>query len=251
MPKRALGIVAVRGEPVSTPTVSRRVSSNLLTVLRGTLVKKVLAAASLLVLAGAAQAQLSLTGGFPVTFSGYSAEDILGTGPISSGIVGPTIFADSMGFFNVTFLGKETSNLTNFTVDNSTTLRIYSTDPVPATISSYVNPGVLNFTFGDMTDGAVVINGVVSSGPADFAVFGTVVDGVFTPDTLNGAFTYLLGFNDGATANADYDDLVIGIKLTSAVPEPGTYALMLAGLVAFGFMYGRSQRRRHVPRQRS
>lgn len=212
--------------------------------------KKVLAAASFLVLAGAARAELSLTGGTPVTFSGYHAEDIVGTGPISSGLVNATIFADNVGVFDVTFLGKETSDLTNFTVGNLTTTWINSTDAVLKTISVQVDPGRLNFTFKDLTDGDSVSNGFVSSGVADFMVFGTVLNGVFTPSTANGAYNYVLGFNDGATANADYDDLVVGINL-NPVPEPETYELLCAGLGAFGFMSRGRRQRRQMPWRRS
>ena len=186
--------------------------------------KKILAAASLLALAGAAQAQLSLTGGKPVTFSGYSSGDILGTGPVSSGLENSTLFADFTGTLSVTFLGKEASHLDKytFTLGNLTTMTISNTDPVPTTISGVVNAGALNFTFKDVTDGAVVTNGVANqSGYASFAVLGTFRDSVFTPNTAGGAYTYVLGFNDGDRGDADYDDLVVGINLTpvAAVPE--------------------------------
>jgi PEP-CTERM motif len=40
--------------------------------------------------------------------------------------------------------------------------------------------------------------------------------------------------NDG-----DYDDMVIGVKVTAAIPEPETYALLLAGLGAVAFVVRR------------
>jgi hypothetical protein len=52
---------------------------------------------------------------------------------------------------------------------------------------------------------------------------------------MAGEFDYVLGFNDGRKIDADYDDLVVGIKV-SVVPEPETYALMLAGLGIMGFV---------------
>jgi hypothetical protein len=52
---------------------------------------------------------------------------------------------------------------------------------------------------------------------------------------MSGEFDYVLGFNDGRKIDADYDDLVVGIKV-SVVPEPETYALMLAGLGIMGFV---------------
>ena len=65
---------------------------------------------------------------------------------------------------------------------------------------------------------------------------------VFTPFTLGGTYDLILGFNDGLRVDADYDDMVIGIRVV-AVPEPETYALMLAGLGAVGFIARRRQRR--------
>jgi hypothetical protein len=57
-----------------------------------------------------------------------------------------------------------------------------------------------------------------------------------------GDFDYLITFNDNY-ADADYNDMVVGVKAVQAIPEPETYALMLAGLGVVGFM---ARRRRQV-----
>ena len=64
---------------------------------------------------------------------------------------------------------------------------------------------------------------------------------VFTPATLGGAYDLIIGFNDGLRVDADYDDMVVGLKVV-AIPEPETYALLLAGLGAVGFIARRRQR---------
>ena len=56
-----------------------------------------------------------------------------------------------------------------------------------------------------------------------------------------GTFQYLLGFNDSFIGDADYDDFVVGVNF-SPVPEPETYAMLLAGLGLIGY----SARRRKM-----
>jgi hypothetical protein len=58
---------------------------------------------------------------------------------------------------------------------------------------------------------------------------------------LGGAYDLIIGFNDGLRVDADYDDMVVGLKVV-AIPEPETYALLLAGLSAVGFIARRRQR---------
>ena len=99
------------------------------------------------------------------------------------------------------------------------------------------------FHFADLFQGTTVGNG--GNGVSDFtsyAVLGTFAGAVFTPITMGGAYDLIIGFNDGLRVDADYDDMVIGLKV-NAIPEPETYALMLAGLAAVGFIARRRQGR--------
>ena len=57
-----------------------------------------------------------------------------------------------------------------------------------------------------------------------------------------GEYDYLILFND-VYPDADFNDMVVGVKAVQAIPEPETYALMLAGLGVVGFM---ARRRRQV-----
>ena len=68
---------------------------------------------------------------------------------------------------------------------------------------------------------------------------------MFTPFTLGGAYDLILGFNDGMRVDSDYDDIVVGLKVV-AIPEPETYALLMAGLGAVGFI-ARRRRKSRLP----
>ena len=52
---------------------------------------------------------------------------------------------------------------------------------------------------------------------------------------MSGASEYLLGYNDSFRGDTDFDDMVVRLSV-SPVPEPSTYALMLAGLGVLGFV---------------
>lgn len=53
----------------------------------------------------------------------------------------------------------------------------------------------------------------------------------------------LVLFNDNYAGDKDYDDMIIKISITTAVPEPETYALMLGGLALLGAAVRRRKNR--------
>ncbi|HWP18445.1 MAG TPA: PEP-CTERM sorting domain-containing protein [Burkholderiaceae bacterium] len=201
--------------------------------------KKTLLALGLAAMTTAASAQLSVSGPEPSGFSGYNGTPATFTGTLSSGILNGLLDAGIGGTLSITFLGKDdawhhnTFTLGDLVIDNKTTT-------VGASFSTSVGAGPLAFLFTDVTDGETVPNGGPSSGYATY----TVVRGsaVAEGNPAYGQYDFILGFNDGHIYDADYDDLVIGLSLVP-IPEPETYALMLAGLGAMGFMARRRQRR--------
>jgi hypothetical protein len=203
--------------------------------------KKVLTALALAALAVAAQAQVTFVDGTmrPV-FVNYDPNGVAGTlGPVVGGREDAMINTTA-GMLTATFLGFEaidtdtfTFTLSSGTLSNKGSLNASITGPVAA--------GPLNFTFSDVFMGTSIGNGQNLGDFTSYAVLGSFAGTVFTPFTLGGAYDLILGFNDGLRVDSDYDDIVVGLKV-SAIPEPETYALLVAGLGAVGFLVRRRRK---------
>ena len=199
--------------------------------------KRTLLAAALLVTVGAANATVSISGSPAyISFSNYNGAPLAQTGPQSTGLQDALLVSDNPDDrVTATFLGKEAAHINQFWVNGS--LVFNNLAAVPSSYGPFAMGSPLNFAFKDSTDGSSVNNGGNLLAFASYVVLGTKDrSGLFTPfHGLSNEYSYVLGFNDGSKIDADYDDLVVGFKVT-AVPEPGTYALMLAGLGAVGFI---------------
>lgn len=201
--------------------------------------KRVLTALALSVVALAANAELTFTGGTPIAITGYNPSGT--TAPQFAGLEDPTLFASTGGFLSATFLGFEALDADTFTFDAGAFGTLHNSDALNTTITRAVTPGMLDFSFIDSTTSQFVRNGVTNLNFASFVILGSTIGGVFTPYTDGGLYTYVLGFNDGLRVDADYDDMVVGLNL-APIPEPETYALMLAGLGALGFIARRRKK---------
>lgn len=207
-------------------------------------VKRLLTALACSAVALTAHAQLSGSGGTPASgIVGYDGQPAFYTGPADAELMELSSFngllnAGAGGTLQITYLGSEAAHNNRFKVgDFSLTT---GSHPTPFSQSYYVDvgPGNVNFSFRDMVSGTGVSNGGALSSNRQNSYF--LFDSsqfVFYPgsDTSNTrTFQFILGFND-AGGDKDFDDMVIGLNLMP-VPEPGTYALMLAGLAAVGFV---------------
>jgi hypothetical protein len=203
--------------------------------------KKVLTALALAALAVAAQAQVTFVDGTmrPV-FVNYDPNGVAGTlGPVVGGREDAMINTTA-GMLTATFLGFEAIDTDTFTFTLSSGT-LSNKGALNASITGPVAAGPLNFTFSDVFMGTSIGNGQNLGDFTSYAVLGSFAGTVFTPFTLGGAYDLILGFNDGLRVDSDYDDIVVGLKV-SAIPEPETYALLVAGLGAVGFLVRRRRK---------
>jgi len=195
--------------------------------------KRTLLAAALLATVGAANATVSLVGGTSISFSGYANPAVL-TDPQSSGLENASLVSDNpLDQLTATFLGKAAGHVNQFFVNGGLVF-----DNFAAALSSYgpfYAGSPLNIALRDSSDGSSVPDGGNPLPFASHVVLGNTDGGGFTPYTKGGEYDFVLGFNDSYKYDADHNDLVVGFKV-SVVPEPETYALLLAGLGIMGFI---------------
>lgn len=197
--------------------------------------KRLLFVFALAAVSATAGAQVTFTGGTDITsIAGYNPDGSAGSIVDPGGVENASI-TTSAGVMTATFLGFEAVDKNTYGFSAGSGM-LSNNGMLNSTETGFTSAGMLNFTFADMTTGTTVGNGGnASSAYTSYAVLGSFADGSFTPYTMGGLYDIVLGFNDGARVDADYDDMVVGLRVTP-VPEPETYALMLAGIGAVGFM---------------
>ena len=124
-----------------------------------------------------------------------------------------------------TFLGKEGGFLNGFFNSGGSTPLILNTDVVGSSSVQAGVSGLLDFSFSTFGTTTVANGGALFDEEPTFAIF----------DGADSGYKWIVGYSDaGAGKDRDYDDMVIGVN--AAIPEPQTYALLLAGLAAVGFV---------------
>ena len=206
--------------------------------------KQLLSALALAALATSAGAQVTFSGGTDQAISGIY--NPTGTTAVQTGGKRNATITTTAGSLTATSLGFEALDTDTFTFTlGSGTLTNKTAVPDVSSIFGNVGAGDLNFTFADIFTGTTVGNGGIGVGVSgmftSYMVFGTGVGAAFTPYTKGGLYDLVLGFNDGLQVDGDYDDMIVGLKVV-AIPEPESYALLLAGLGAVGFIARRRQR---------
>jgi hypothetical protein len=179
-------------------------------------------------LSAAAQAgTLEIANSSSVTFSGYDGIPLGVTGAETTGAWG-SLYTTSAGTFYATYLGSESGYVDSYQFGGGKG-GLLESNKVGATISQSVGAGTVNFRFSDNDGlGHTFKNGDRQKKPFGFAIMNG-------QSNKYGTFDYILGFNDSYKGDADYDDFVVGVRFVAApVPEPETYAMMLAGLGLLG-----------------
>jgi hypothetical protein len=161
-----------------------------------------------------------------------------------------TLDATTAGKVTFTYLGSDAGYTNSFIFkdsDKDKSADVFTNHggtTLGSSFSETVNKGALNFSFDTLNPKYTVSNNSPVTGSTTYGanegVFG-IVQGGSKGIELNGkTYQDLLIYNDPVKlGDHDYNDLVVGVNFTSAqclpVPEPETYALLLAGLGLIGF----------------
>lgn len=159
---------------------------------------------------------------FDVSIAGFTA---------TNGWIGELWVVDGSADVTYTYLGKEAGFSNSFFNPGGSVPTIADTDPALTASTQFGVSGLLDFgfrTFGVDT----VSNGSAGTVEPTFAIFSGGTSG----------YKYIIGYSDGGSGpDHDYDDMVFGVN--AAIPEPQTFALLLAGLSAVGFIARRRRPR--------
>ena len=216
---------------------------------------------------GIATAQAATIGTTP------ASNDVLG---IKEGWFGANLFlfAGAGGAdLKLEFLGKEAgfTNTFNFgggAVEYNTNDFPNSVQPVnpalPAIGPTYnfagVASGLLDFVFSVLNSGQSIANGAnmmpgaapPPNAPNFFVTFGQTGDSTVNGSSPTSGTVVILSLDDDGAPDDNHDDLVVRLSITGGtiigcrfgqecvppneIPEPSTYALLLAGLLGLGFI---------------
>jgi hypothetical protein len=208
--------------------------------------KRKLLAVLLMASASAANAGLS----FVTSSTAYRTETFAGIAGLPSYGLGTSValgslVTDQLGTITFTYLGQESGYNDKFHLNINGT-HLFESNPVGTSVSAQVTSlGAIKFSFeGDV--GRFANNGGTWAAGTSIGLLGT--NKTISVGPAAGTYAFILGYNDsaGAANLGDWDDFVVGAKftgVTAPIPEPETYAMMLAGLSLMGFV-GRRRKRK-------
>lgn len=182
-------------------------------------------------------------------FSGYGISPDT-TGARNIGQFGSlSTVGSGSGTLTFTLLGQESGFLNNLSLTVNSAVQTLTEGLIGSSISAVIDgAGLINFSFfssGPSGSFGQFDNGNTPASTLGFAVLKEFISNPSASDiagagynnsTTQGNFDFLLGFNDAAKGDADYDDLVVGVSFKpKAVPAPAALPLLLTTLGLFGF----------------
>ena len=186
---------------------------------------------------------LTVTGNAAVTIIPSLGDDgwggngsSLNAGIYTSGNSG-TLIANQSGFFEATYLGQVAGFPNSYSGNGMIMNGVNNGGLVGSTLGHSVTAGsTVNFSFLDGGNGSIFANGTANS-----AVQGMIfLDAAVWNALHSTAYDFLIGYNDTAPVNADYDDFVVGV--VNHVPVPAALPLMASALGMFGLSRRKSKK---------
>jgi hypothetical protein len=139
------------------------------------------------------------------------------------------------GTITFTYIGQESGFNNKFYLTIGAT-QMLTENPIGTQASAFVDTiGAISYKF-EGNSGKFAINGGAWATGTSIGLIGTNM-------TVNsgagaGTYQYVIGYNDsaGASTLGDWDDYVVGVNFTPAIPEPEIYAMMGLGLGLMGWV---------------
>lgn len=156
----------------------------------------------------------------------YAVGTSLGLGALETNEAGTITF---------TYLGQESGYNNKFYLTIGAT-QMLTENPIGTQASAFVNTtGAVSFKFEGNT-GKFAINGGTWATGTSIGLIGTNM--TVSSGLAAGNYQYVIGYNDsaGASTLGDWDDYVVGVNFTPAIPEPEIYAMMGLGLGLMGWV---------------
>jgi hypothetical protein len=181
---------------------------------------------------------LTVTGNSPVAIVNSTTDgsdalwggdgSTLTAGLYSSGNSG-TLIANASGWFEATYLGQVASFPNKYNGNGLVMNGVNSGGAVGTIAGQAVTAGsTIPFAFLDGGNFSTFSNGQANTAIQGMAFLDASIWNAFHGT----AYDFLIGYNDSAPVNADYDDYVIGV--VNHVPVPAALPLMASALGLFG-----------------